>query len=826
MTADYCRADARREQVRARPHLNGLDYVEVDHADPATLKVYFLGQAPEAIKDGATHCFQIEGGRRIRDIRVIKVKVERQPNPEKDNWVLVQVDRLGDFSTYTLRLVGIENIDPRYAQVQFSFKANCPSDLDCLPAPCPPAPLTEPDINYLAKDYASFRQLILDRLALLLPDWKERHVPDIGVTLVELLAYVGDHLSYFQDAVGTEAYLDTARQRISVRRHARLVDYRLHEGHNARAWVCVEVDTDLTLDPTDAQFVAGLNDAPVVIGHETLAAAPVSDYQIFEALSRETIALYAAHNTLYFYTWGQRECCLPRGATTATLRDANVRQPIPPENAKDYLPATHPERPRALRLKAGDVLVFEETLGPKTGQSADADPTRRHVVRLTKVTASEDPLNSQPVLEVEWAIEDALPFAFCLSATTSDCKYVENVSVARGNVILVDQGQTIETEDLGGVPTEAVESECECEGQPGEVRYAPGRYSPTLEKTPLTFCEPVAVESPATTQLRQDPRQALPQVWLTGQLNKHLSHWEPRLDLLESGPDDYHFVVEIDNAGRAHLRFGDGELGHTPEAGMKFTARYRVGNGVAGHVGAGAIQHMAFRHSQLSGGLLRVQNPLPAQGGADPEPMAEAKLLAPGAFRQRPERAITAADYAHIVERDFTPHVQRAAAALRWNGSWAEAVVAIDAAGSGLPGLTLLQRVFDHLRRYRRMSHDVRVLPARLVSLDIALWVCVQPNYLRGHVRAALQTVFAKIFHPDQLTFGEGVYVSQLMAAAQAVPGVESARVTRLQRQFEAPNGELENGVLPLGPLEVAQLANDPNFPEHGQLELNVRGGR
>ena len=38
-------------------------------------------------------------------------------------------------------------------------------------------------------------------------------MPDLGITLVELLAYVGDHLSYYQDAVATEAYLDTARQR-------------------------------------------------------------------------------------------------------------------------------------------------------------------------------------------------------------------------------------------------------------------------------------------------------------------------------------------------------------------------------------------------------------------------------------------------------------------------------------------------------------------------------------------------------------------------------------------------------------------------------------
>ena len=58
-----------------------------------------------------------------------------------------------------------------------------------------------------------------------------------GVTLVELLAYVGDYLSYQQDAVATEAYLETARCRVSVRRHTRLMDYFMHNGCNARAWV-------------------------------------------------------------------------------------------------------------------------------------------------------------------------------------------------------------------------------------------------------------------------------------------------------------------------------------------------------------------------------------------------------------------------------------------------------------------------------------------------------------------------------------------------------------------------------------------------------------
>src|SRR5690606_19781725 len=116
------------------------------------------------------------------------------------------------FSMYTLRLVAgpgddepPQEFDPLLAAISFSFKVECDSDFDCrVPAPCPPPPPDpSPIVDYLAKDYASFRRLMLDRMALLAPSWRERNAADIGVALVELLAYVGDQLSYTQDAVAT-----------------------------------------------------------------------------------------------------------------------------------------------------------------------------------------------------------------------------------------------------------------------------------------------------------------------------------------------------------------------------------------------------------------------------------------------------------------------------------------------------------------------------------------------------------------------------------------------------------------------------------------------
>jgi hypothetical protein len=82
------------------------------------------------------------------------------------------------------------------------------------------------------------------------------------------------------------------------------------------------------------------------------------------------------------------------------------------------------------------------------------------------------------------------------------------------------------------------------------------------------------------------------------------------------------------------------------------------------------------------------------------------------------------------------------------------------------------------------------------------------------------------LFHPDNLSFGEGIYLSRLVATAQAVEGVENVEVTRLERLGEGSNHEIEDGVLQLGPLEVAQVENDPSLPENGTFTLKMGGGR
>ncbi|MFI6768294.1 putative baseplate assembly protein [Streptomyces sp. NPDC050355] len=443
--------DGRRGRVRAA-RLNGVDAVEVAD-DGVTLTVTFLGKAPHGLRPENV---RIDGGRRITGMQAVEVLVEREEDPELDDRLLVTLDRTGDTSRYRLSLVEAdpygrsgtepyEGFDQRYFGQDFSFRADCPSPFDCAdeeggtgPGDCPDTFRPAPVIDYTARDYDTLRRLVLDRLRLTTPDWVERSPADLGMTLVELLAYTADQISYQQDAVATEAYLDTARRRVSVRRHVRLIDYPMHDGCSARAFVSVEAVEELTLLPGEFRFAAidtrtfGPRDRPeigsVVDDRDLAVLDERGAVEVFEPVADTPLVARPEHNAIRLWTWGGEVCALPKGATGATLRD---------EWADDACEV------RALRLSPGDLLLFEEVKGPRTGTPGDQDPAHRQTVRLTSVTPAVDRLDDQPVLEVTWAPEDALAFPLALSRGGPDCAPVEDVSVARGNVVLVDHGRSL-----------------------------------------------------------------------------------------------------------------------------------------------------------------------------------------------------------------------------------------------------------------------------------------------------------------------------------------------------------------------------------------------
>ena len=800
----------RRAALRRHPTQTGIDYIEVeaDGAQPGLfyLKLHFVPAAEGIGK------VVVPTGITTDDVRIaggesgVTIRVEAVIDADDHLVVVVREQGEGEIPTYTLQLVNVPNLDPFFAQIAFSLKVDEPGEFDCRPSRSVPSEvLPVPEIDYLARDYSSFRKLMLDRLSVVMPHWAERNPADLGMALVETLAYAADRLSYYQDAVATEAYLGTARRRISVRRHARLLDYALHEGCNARAWVQVQV-----ADSADRVLLDKSTPLLTRVGPETRIAPEAYETvlakgpEVFEAL--HPAELFSSLNELFFYTWGAREFMVPRGATSATLKDEWVDDP-----QRSMLYGL---------LKAGDVLLFEEVKGPTTGNAADADPAHRHAVRLTRVTFSEDPLGGHfldgleehavPVVEIEWHAEDALPFALHVSSIVAGNRS-ENVSVARGNMVLVDHGRTITGEPL--LPALVPET---------------GRYRPRLRRGNIThrvpFDDEAARKQSATAVLLQDAREALPVI----SLHESGARWTALRDLLSSDRFAREFVMEMESDRQAYLRFGDGVHGKQPTAGAQLEATYRVGTGLAGNVGHEAIAHVVTADTRF----LRIRNPLPARGGIDPEPIEQVRLYAPQAFRAQ-ERAVTEEDYAAAAQR--FPEVKRAAATLRWTGSRHTVFVTVQRVADRPVDDAFKAALLAFLERFRLTGHNVAVHTPRFVPLDIALTVQVAPGHFRSIVHQALLETFSNVdlpggrrgfFHPDSFTFGQPVYLSQVITTATRVPGVAWIEPNRFQRWGQPPRDELREGQITIGPLAIARLDNNPDAPQNGTMAFYLEGGR
>ena len=212
-----------------------------------------------------------------------------------------------------------------------------------------------------------------------------------------------------------------------------------------------------------------------------------------------------------------------------------------------------------------------------------------------------------------------------------------------------------------------------------------------------------------------------------------------------------------------------------------------------------------------------MRNPLPAQGGTDPETIEEVRQFAPAEFRAEQFRAVVEADYTAAAKK--LPEVAGAVASFRWTGSWYTVFVGIDPTDPDdlitepggrtrlAPGLA--SRVRNFLTRYKLAGYDLEIRSAEYVPLEIAFELCVEPDHFRGDVVEAVRQALSNrvnpdgsrgFFHPDNFTFGQNVYLSRIYAAIEAVQGVLSAFVTIFRRFGKTDNGELASGFCPSVP--------------------------
>jgi hypothetical protein len=703
---------------------------------------------------------------------------------------VLKLNELGDFSIYTLTVNG-PDIDPFFNSAKFRFRLACDGPFDCANSSAQSVPTADIPvaIDYLTKDFAGFRKALLDFIPTRLPAWTEQSEADLGMVLVELFAATADNLSYLQDRVANEAYLNTATNRRSVAGHLALIGYQMDNGASALTWLQFRVNAPQTLltgfkvtnDPS-------ADDDPVVV-FETLADAQLD----------------SAGNEMQMYDWGNANCCLGKGQFSTALLGSFEQ------------------------LKAGDYILF------------DGGPNQRDVVRLIvdpeflKIGSrpATSPPSSTAITVIQWGGNTPLTHEFCLGATT-----------VRGNVVPATNGETVfETlrmlseQDKASVNAEiaARVPGARVPRQKLALRQAPLAH---LDPSTVSFAQPLgAANSSAQSFVTVRPQKSISTLQLTvdGEL------WREQDSLLESGPNDKVFRVEMDDSGVGTVVFGNGVFGERPSETSTVIATYRVGGGSAGNIGADTL--VVARPASPAPWLQSVTNPLPAMGGRDLESHDQARRIGPSGFHQ-PVVAVTASDYqqaaAIFVDSSGKRAIQRANATFLWTGSWLTVTVTADPLGQESLTGDLKQQLADFLNSRRLSGYDIHVSGPTYLPVDLALQITVMPGFQQSDVEQALRQKFGNgagegganaFFHPDNFTFGDSLFASSIYAAAMQIPGVQSVTIARLTRAH-APQPQAETslnlaqGFLRTGTDEVIRLDNDRNFPENGTLTVTVVGAQ
>lgn len=817
-------ADERARQLDPRG-LNGLRAALMSFDPPASAGQarmelhFFTAHHIDAVLDliaGDVHpwdIFDITGGHRLRaGPGAGQVKVLSAARLAGQNAIELVIDPVGDYSTYRLEVMADPAmIDPFFAEIEFKFRPGCFTN-ECSPEWSPGAARTPaPVIDYMAKDYDSFRHVLINAMQERVPGWQVTSEADFDQVLIDLFAAAADELSDFQDRVMSEAYLGSARGRVSLARHARLMGYHMHQGQQASTWARLTVAGDAAPFTLDEELIAWT-------GGENAEGAP----QAFA--SRETTRRAAQRTTFHpgfnrfeLHTWSGAHPALPAGATGADIT------PGPAITAADLADA--------IRDGALSRILIAEELNPRTGRRAGFDRRARQMLRLLpEAEVIDDPLEGVEVVRIRWDTADALRRDY---AFTTQCPEgpVANISSFAGNLVELHHGLPITA-----------------------VFYEPGSALPV--DGPTEFHRHFTRQSlygETRAVIAELPHEAMPLAYLAftpgGQVAPQSSlrlwvdepggaanRWDEVISLVtsdDSAENGDHFMVETDERGQSRLRFGNGVNGRLLPTGARIRAQYQLGGGEPGNVGADAITGFAPLGGALASAIEAITNPFDVTNGIAPEPAAEVIRNAPEAFRTAQARAVTLADY--IARAEAVPGVQRAVASYAWTGSWRTVRLVIDPEGMTELDPDLVAAVARHINAVRLIGEDIEIRPPKYVPLTITVRLCLRAHAWPEDVRAEIEQIFSDgwtawgsrgVFHPDAWTFGQSLHRSVISGALSAVAGVDHVIEVDMQRYDAASPGGGASEVLEMGFDEVLLVQNDPDHMERGAIRFEIMGGR
>lgn len=228
----------------------------------------------------------------------------------------------------------------------------------------------------------------------------------------------------------------------------------------------------------------------------------------------------------------------------------------------------------------------------------------------------------------------------------------------------------------------------------------------------------------------------------------------------KSGPNDKHFIIDIDISGNAFIGFGDGVRGEIPPEGGLITFSYKSTKGILGNITSNSFADFSGLTPTSEADEIKVFNYYSAAGGTGYENSESLRNNLPLSLRTL-ERAVTKQDYADIAA--LHPGVRSAYCTYEC-GKYVNLYIAPITSSGGIASLSLLQDVKNHMDKYRMITTFINTYPCGIsyikVNMSITGNLMVASSLINTQIRALLLDEYSY----DKSEINKSIRVSDIYA--------------------------------------------------------------
>lgn len=607
----------------------------------------------------------------------------------------------------------------------------------------------EKQVSYLARTYDDFRDMFKGIVEKYYPDMmNDFQDASVGQWFIDLVAAVGDDLSYHIDRVFQETTIDSANQRSSIMNLARSNGLRVPGPKSAM--VEVNISCILPLDNDNAsRRMADESYAPIIKKGSLLSTGSVT-FQIMDDINfaenfnadgvadRSIMVNRNANGNIESYTY-------TKTALALAGEEKIYRQTI---SANDLVPFME------VTLQDANVLGVES------------------IIFKDGTDFKEDPLISEFMVDAEEYTANG--------SNTKTYRYFEVESFAEqyrfGDVLNAD-----------GVP---------------EIQYI---NMPAIEQNDDPDTQVYLVDENNTTvcvrtaQVRKGEWKFLKNKFIT----EYTDNGQLKI-IFGAGAN-----AEMPDPNDDYIRYqmskmiGNEYLGTLPESGWTMFVLYRVGGGEQSNIASGTLTNFIYKNVQIDGNpddedcaervkavkdSISVTNPTPSFGGKDAPTVNEIKYLIQYNNAAQ-DRCVTLKDYyARLMKMPAKYGTPFRLSVAEENNKVEIYMLNIKETGqlSKLLPSIMVDNMQEYLREYRTINDFVEFRSGKICNVSFEVDVFIDKSYDKSSVINNIISTVADYMDVDAHQMGDDIFIGDLEKEITKIDGVISVIEIRVYNETGA----------------------------------------